>query len=301
MKRFYPSIGLGKICRLFGVSRQAYYKQKNKEEALFLQDAIIVQLVEQVRKKLPYTGARKLLIMLEDDFAQHHIHIGRDKFFDLLSAHGMLIRRRKRRYPKTTDSNHRFRKYPNLLNTLTLTRAEQLWVSDITYLSLPEGFCYLNLVTDAYSHQIMGYCLFPTLGAEGTLKALRMALHKRTRSDLALVHHSDRGTQYCCTEYVRLLTVAHISISMAKSENPIAERVNGILKSELGLDQTFISFKKAQSIVNDRIQSYNELRIHASCDYLTPQQAHQYEGNLNKRWKNYRKKYPKANSLNPIL
>jgi len=292
---------LGKICRLFGVTRQAYYKQKNKEDALFLQDVIIIQLVQQVRKKLPYTGTRKLLTMLEDCFAQHHIRIGRDKLFDLLSAHGLLIRRRKRRYPKTTDSNHRFRKYPNLLNTLTLTRTEQLWVSDITYLSLPDGFCYLNLVTDAYSHRIMGYCLYPTLGAKGTLKALRMALHKRTSPDLTLVHHSDRGTQYCCTEYVRLLTATHISISMAKSENPIAERVNGILKSELGLDETFISFKKAQSIVNDRIQSYNELRIHASCDYLTPQQAHQHKGALNKRWKNYRKKYPTANSLNPIL
>ena len=289
MKRYYPSIDLGKICRLFGMSRQAYYKQMHHREKATLEEVVILKLVEEVRSGLPQTGTRKLLHMLSPRLEHHGIHIGRDRLFDMLQGHGMLIRRRKRRYPKTTDSCHRFRKYPNLVRGMEINRAEQLWVSDITYLAIPEGFCYLNLVTDAYSHRIMGYCLYPTLETEGTLQALKMALANRQRPQDALIHHSDRGTQYCCKEYVELLTACHISISMAKSENPIAERVNGILKEELGLNQTFESLKYARKAVDAKITAYNQLRIHASCDYLTPQQAHYKEGILNKKWKDYRK------------
>lgn len=289
MRRQYPSIGLGKICRLFGMSRQAYYKQLKKEEKQYMQEAILLKLVEKVRTELPHTGTRKLLHMLRPSFKQHGISIGRDRLFDTLHAHGLLVRRRKRRYPRTTDSYHRFRKYPNLIKGVEIVRPEQVWVADITYLAIPEGFCYLNLVTDSYSHKIMGYCLHPTLEAEGTLHALRMALANRQRPHDILIHHSDRGTQYCCAQYVKLLTVNHLGISMAKSENPIAERVNGILKTELGLEQTFENFTHAKKRVKQQVESYNSLRIHASCDYLTPQQAHHKEGQLTKRWKNYRK------------
>ncbi|MGH2613261.1 MAG: IS3 family transposase, partial [Rhabdochlamydiaceae bacterium] len=286
----YPSIGFGKICRLFGMTRQAYYKQMKKEDKLYMQEAVILKLVEDVRHKLPHTGTRKLIHMLAPSFELHHIRIGRDKLFDTLSIHGLLIRKRKRKYPKTTDSYHRFRKYTNLIKGMDIVRPEQVWVSDITYLTLPEGFCYLNLVTDAYSRKIMGYCLYSTLETTGTLMALNMALANRQRPKDVLIHHSDRGTQYCCAEYVKLLTEHHIGISMAKSENPIAERVNGILKAELGLDETFKNVAYARKIVAERIKVYNQLRIHASCDYLTPQQAHDKEGALAKKWKNYRKR-----------
>lgn len=290
MRRYYPGIGLERICRLFGMSRQAYYKQMHQREKTTMEEVVILKMVEEVRSGLPQTGTRKLLHMLSPVLEQHGIHIGRDRLYDMLQAHGMLIRRRKRRYPKTTDSSHRFRKYPNLVRGMEISRAEQLWVSDITYLSIPEGFCYLNLVTDAYSRKIMGYSLYPTLETEGTLQALKMALANRQRPQDALIHHSDRGTQYCCKEYVKLLTACHIGISMAKSENPIAERVNGILKTELGLEQTFESLKQARKKVGQRIELYNRLRIHASCDYLTPDEAHLKNGVLNKRWKDYRKK-----------
>jgi len=293
MKRYYPSASLGKICWLFGVTRQAYYKQICSEEKKIMEEAIILKLVEDVRIKLPCTGTRKLLNMIESSLKQHQIKIGRDNLFDLLGTHGLLIRRRRRRYPKTTDPNHRFRRYSNLVKELIIYRPEQVRVSDITYLSLPTGFCYLNLITDAYSHKIMGYCLHRTLAAEGTLNALRMALSNRQRPSDTLIHHSDRGIQYCCTEYVNLLTSACLGISMAKNENPIAERVNGILKTELGLEETFLNFEQAQIIVTERIRTYNELRIHASCDYFTPEQAHQKEGILNKRWKTYRKNMKK--------
>lgn len=300
MRRQYPSIVLADICRLFGMSRQAYYKHLNKKEKQYMQEVVMLKMVEHVRTQLPRTGTRKLLHMLRPSFEQHHIRIGRDRLFDTLHAHGLLVRRRKRRYPKTTDSYHRFRKYPNLIKGLSIIRPEQVWVADITYLSIPEGFCYLNLVTDAYSHKIMGYCLHPTLQTEGTLHALKMALGNRQKPQDVLIHHSDRGTQYCCAEYVKLLTANHLGISMAKSENPIAERVNGILKTELGLEQTFESFTHAKKAVKQQVESYNRLRIHASCDYLTPQQAHLTEGSLNKRWKNYRKKRTHRILLNQI-
>jgi len=238
---------------------------------------------------MPRLGTRKLHYLISDNLKQHDIQIGRDKLFDLLATQGLLVRRRKRRKAVTTDANHPFGKYPNLVKGMQPQRANELWVSDITYISLEEGFCYLNLVTDAYSRKIVGYCLYPTLQYQGTLQALQMALQGLPHRHGRLVHHSDRGLQYCCGAYVKLLEQKGIAISMTENgdpyENALAERMNGILKSEFRLDEAFCSYEQATEAVNSAISIYNNSRPHSSCDYLTPEQAHQKQGVLKARWK----------------
>lgn len=216
--------------------------------------------------------------------------MGRDKLFELLDQYGMLVRRRKRKRIHTTNSNHPFRKYPNLIREVVVIRPDHLWVSDITYISLSDDFCYLSLVTDAYSRKIVGYCLYPTLKKEGPLQALAMGLDSLQRTKRkALIHHSDRGLQYCCLQYTALLERNSITISMTEKgdpyENAIAERVNGILKTEFMLDQDFNDFDHALQAVHHAVNTYNQLRPHASCNYLTPQQAHLQEGILPSKWK----------------
>lgn len=255
-----------------------------------LGEAIVIKRIREIREQMPRIGTRKLHYMLTDTLQKHQISIGRDKLFDLLSEYGLLVRRRKRKRTNTTDSNHPFRKYPNLVKGLQVTRPNHLWVSDITYISLTDGFCYLSLVTDAYSRKIIGYGLLRTLKKEGPLYAMRMALDSLPgKLQATLIHHSDRGLQYCCSEYISLLESKNISISMTEKgdpyENAIAERVNGILKSEFALDRDFDSFEQASDAVDNAINIYNQLRPHASCDYLTPQDAHQKEGLLKTKWK----------------
>lgn len=237
---------------------------------------------------MPRLGGRKLQHILTPLLAQHGIDMGRDKLFDLLADNGLLVRRRKRRKAATTDSNHSYRRYPNLIRGMKVLSAEQLWVSDITYISLKEDFAYLSLVTDAYSRKIVGYCLYPSLKAEGPLQALDMALGAYSGYG-SLIHHSDRGCQYCCHQYTELLQDKGIRISMTEKgdpyENAIAERVNGILKSEFGLDDEFDTFEQAEQIVERAIGTYNNVRPHASCDYMTPSEAHRLKGHIKKRWK----------------
>ncbi|PQJ12423.1 transposase [Flavipsychrobacter stenotrophus] len=239
---------------------------------------------------MPRIGTRKLHYMLTETLEKHNISIGRNKLFDLLADYGLLVRRRKRKRINTTDSNHPFRRYPNLIRELRVLRPNHLWVSDITYLSLSEGFCYLSLVTDAYSRRIVGYCLYPTLKKEGPLNALKMALNSLNYTiKAALIHHSDRGLQYCCADYTSALADIGISISMTEKgdpyENAIAERVNGILKCEFAIDRDFKDIEQAKEEVDNAIAIYNQLRPHASCDYLTPDQAHQKERLLTAKWK----------------
>ena len=279
-----------KICGLFGKTRQAWYEQQWHGEQDALHDSIVVKRVKEIRQQMPRIGTRKLHYMLTETLQKHQISIGRDKLFDLLAEYGMLVRRRKRRRVNTTDSNHPFRKYPNLVRELQVLRPNHLWVSDITYISLKDGFCYLSLVTDAYSRKIVGYCLHPTLKKEGPLQALAMALATLPkRPEAPLIHHSDRGLQYCCSDYTTLLENNGISISMTEKgdpyENAIAERVNGILKEEFGLYNEFEEMEYANDTTMQAIDTYNQYRPHASCDYLTPQQAHQKQGLLKTKWK----------------
>lgn len=219
--------------------------------------------------------------------------MGRDQLFDLLRFHGLLMRRRKRMV-KTTNSHHWLKKYPNLTIDMALSAADQLWVSDITYIRTLQGFNYLSLITDAYSRKIMGYSLFETLEALGPTEALVMAIKERKEESTAtLIHHSDRGVQYCCADYVQMLTKENIAISMTQSgspyENALAERVNGTIKNDFFPKKVYQNHKEAQKAVSKIIHTYNERRPHASIDYLTPAQAHLKEGIIKKRWKHIAK------------
>ena len=275
------------FCALFGKSRQGWYELTHRQSEQQLAETIVLKLVAELRSELPRVGTRKLYHLLHSKLEEHHIKIGRDKLYELLGHHGYLLRYRKRK-AYTTNSNHPYRKYPNLIRELMLTKPNQLWVSDITYLRMNQGFSYLSIITDAYSRKIVGYCLHPSLSSEGVITSLRMALQQAT-GRRSLIHHSDRGIQYCCADYVQLLEHHHIQISMTEKgdpyENAIAERVNGILKTEFDLHKTFGSFTEAQQAVEFAISKYNHVRPHASCDYLTPVMAHEQSGWLRKRWR----------------
>lgn len=293
MKQDYPDISKEALCRLFGKTRHAYYDHQWRQQEHSLRDDIILQLVHQIRIPLPRLGTRKLLLLLKPELLSHHIEVGRDYLFDLLQEHKLLIRQRKRKV-FTTDSRHWMRKYANLTTELVITRPEQLWVSDITYIKMMNQWGYLSLITDAYSRKIMGFGFRSDLLALGCLEALQMAYDHRSYGRAALIHHSDRGCQYCCKEYVDLLGSQNIAISMTERgdpyENALAERINGILKGEFNLYSSQESFELTYDRIVRSITAYNEIRPHGSCDYLTPSQAHQKEGKLKKRWKNYPKK-----------
>lgn len=275
------------FCSLFGKSRQAWYECTHRQDEQQLSDAMILKLVSEIRGELPRLGTRKVHHLLDQQLQSHQIKIGRDKLYELLGHHGYLLRYRKRK-AYTTNSNHPYRKYPNLIRELMLTKSNQLWVSDITYIRMNQGFSYLSIITDAYSRKIVGYCLHPTLSSEGAISALLMAI-KQSGARHSLIHHSDRGIQYCCSDYVQLLDHYHVRISMTEKgdpyENAIAERVNGILKNEFDLHKTFGSFTDAQQAVEKAVDKYNHIRPHSSCDYLTPVMAHEQSGWLRKRWK----------------
>ena len=203
--------------------------------------------------------------------------MGRDKLFNLLSHHNMLIKP-VRRYIQTTMSKHWMRKYPNLVKNLKVERSEQVWVSDITYLKTDEGTCYLNLVTDAYSRKIMGYALADTMEAESMIKAFEMSLGNRKYPHQKLVHHSDRGVQYCSKEYIALAHRSKVQVSMTEQsdpyENALAERMNRTLKEEFGLGKKLKSKLQAQYLIQEAIYLYNNQRPHLSLNMKTPQMVH---------------------------
>ena len=240
----------------------------------------------EIRHEMPRLGTRKLYHLLKESFLQDGISIGRDRLFDLLRKEGLLIVKKKK-YTKTTDSKHWMRKYPNLIKELQLSHPEQLWVADITYLSMRNQYRYLHLITDAYSKQIMGYNVSETLAANETLKALQMALKNR-KYQTRLIHHSDRGLQYCSAAYTKTLQQGSIVISMTEDgspyDNAIAERVNGILKDEYGLDEIFEDQSQLQIQVKQSINSYNNKRPHESNHLLTPHQMHQQDKLKPKAW-----------------
>jgi transposase InsO family protein len=285
---------------LFGRTRQAYYEACWREEKTINEQDLVIQEVKRIRKDLPKVGTDKLYFLLTDFFKVNHIKMGRDKLYTLLREHKLLIKRSKRR-AITTNSNHPFYKYPNLVKNFIPAKPNELWVSDITYVLLPHKFAYLSLITDAYSKKIIGWSLQENLQSKGPLEALKMALHDSRRNLDKLIHHSDRGTQYCSHEYIKLLKKHEIGISMTRDgdpgENAIAERINGTIKNEFYC-RGFLSFPLAKQGIAKAINTYNQLRPHASCDYLTPAQAHNKKGILNKRWYSYNTK--KYNLLNAI-
>lgn len=289
MKQDYPRNGIMNLCRLFGKTRHAYYDHQWRVQDQGLKDDVVIQNVLAIRKTLPATGTLKLHEMLKVPLESHNIKIGISYLFDLLREYHMGIRRRKR-HVITTDSRHWMHKYNNLIKELAVTRPEQVWASDITYIRLINQWGYLSLITDAYSRKIMGYSFRKDLSAKGCLDALEMALKARLYADKPLIHHSDRGSQYCSGAYTSLLVEHGIAISMTENgdpyENALAERVNGIIKNEFNLHQSSQGFIETSKQVQEAIKAYNEIRLHASCDYLTPEKAHLMTGTLKKRWKN---------------
>ncbi|MGZ3762956.1 MAG: IS3 family transposase [Mucilaginibacter sp.] len=280
----------GLLCSLLGYSRQAYYKNMKTHEAVRFHEVALLSEIEVIRREQPRLGGRKLLYKLDSFMASHEILMGRDAFFDLLRDQGLLVCKRRCRKPRTTFSYHHFHKYPNRITGFTPIAPNQLWVSDITYIRLNKKFAYLSLITDAYSRRIVGFNLCKTLEASGCILALKMAVKTNPFRSDGLLHHSDRGIQYCSNDYVAMLELHKIGISMTQSgdplENAIAERVNGILKDELLKDQ-YELYSQAQPLVNEAIAVYNSKRPHSSIGMLTPDQAHLQTGELKKLWKNY--------------
>jgi len=243
--------------------------------------------VQEIRKMDPGLGSYKLWLMMRSMFPSEWTP-GRDAFFRILHTFGMTQKRAKARH--TTNSNHRFHKYCNLIKGFMPVRANQLWVSDITYIELVDGCCYLHLVTDAYSRKIVGWCLSETLQAAHTLAALEMAIAATGLKDLeGLIHHSDRGVQYCCDAYTDLLKRYHIKISMTEdykpTDNAIAERVNGIIKTEVIYREVrFKSREEALVRISRFIRFYNEMRPHSSIGMKTPNSVHLEEGPQKRCW-----------------
>ena len=260
------------VCDYFGISKQGYYKGQKVQMKQEFDKEIIIEMVMEVRRKLPKTGGKKLYRMLKKDLILHKIEIGRDKFFDLLRENRLMVER-DRQYVKTTNSRHHFYIYDNLIKGLNINRRNQVLVSDITYIRTNEGFCYLSLITDLYSRKILGFDLNISLGIEGALKALKNTL-KRIKDTEGVIHHSDRGVQYCSYPYTDVLKTHKIKISMGEAGNPyenaVAERVNGILKYEFALNAVFINKEHAEKAVKEAIKNYNELRLHTSIGYMTP-------------------------------
>lgn len=293
MKESHTNVGFGPLCMLFGKTRYAFYKKEKNQQRWLNEEQTVLEMVAMIRRELPRIGTPKLYHMLNKPLQAHHIKMGRDSLHRLLCENNLTIKPR-RRYVVTTDSRHWMKKYPNLIKDLVVSESEQLWVSDITYIQVAEGFDFLSLITDAYSKQIMGFCLHPTLQAEGSINALKMALGQKNKQDIRHIHHSDRGIQYCCNDYVKILNAAELEISMTENGNPyenaIAERVNGILKYEFSLNREFADHTQALETVQRSIRAYNQLRPHMSCNYLTPVQAHQMKGVLERKWKAKQKK-----------
>lgn len=265
------------LCSVFGHSRQGFYNHMYLRKEREVQEEHVLGIVHGIRARQPRVGCRKM----HKEVNRRLLHlgqapIGRDRMFDLLRDNQLLVKPLKRR-TYTTDSYHRFRTYKNLLKKVVPSGPNQAWAADITYLRHREGFSYLFLLTDVSSRKIVGYSLSKSLAAEGALKALRMARKQQNLSD-KIIHHSDRGIQYCCDAYVAELKKHNMLISMTEInhcyENSLAERVNGTLKNELLLGGVFKNHKQAVMATKQTIEIYNNERWHASLDYDTPNMRH---------------------------
>lgn len=293
------------LCILFGVTKQAYYKRDgNRLLEKLARESFAIEFVKEIRRKDPGIGGKKLWLMYKREFSGEK-PVGRDKFADLIDRNGLKLRQRVRK-PRTTDSRHGLPVYPNLVKEFIPTVANQLWVSDITYITiwLSETryiFCYLSMVLDAYSEEIVGWSVGETLEKEYPILALQMAL-KRLEGVPAgkrdLIHHSDRGCQYASTQYVELLESNGIRISMTEDgnpkDNPQAERINNTMKNELLKDIRFHSLEEVIACVAPAVAFYNQERPHMSLDMLTPAEAAKMTGELRKHWVSYRQMYIKS-------
>lgn len=253
-----------------------------------MEQGLIIKEVDRIRKLQPKYGGRRLYMDLQPLFEKHHIKMGRDKFFDVLRENKLLVRKRKRKV-YTTMSNHRLHRYPNLAKDFTPLKAHELWVADITYIPLKHRYAYLFLITDAYSRKIVGFHVSDDMKVSSATMALKKALAQKP-AEAIVMHHSDRGLQYCSAEYVSLLVKNNALISMTQNgdpyENAIAERVNGILKTEL-ISNYYDTVAHASGHIARCITIYNYKRRHASINWQVPAVVHTQKGPQIKRWKNY--------------
>ena len=280
-------------CRLLGHCRQAFYQSKVDIAKEAECERRILASVRAIRTEDPRIGGYKLWLMLIGMYGREHVP-GRDRFFVMLRRRGLMLPKPKPRH--TTNSNHRYRKWKNLIKDFTPMEANQLWVADITYIALADGdVCYLHLITDAYSRKIVGWALADTLKATVSMQALQMAIDQAAAmrgSDMlaGLIHHSDRGVQYCCDAYVSMLKKHGIAISMTEdykpTDNAIAERFNGILKVESVYPQKQLpTLEHAQRLIPRFINFYNNARPHMSIGYKMPAVAHMEQGEQKRMWK----------------
>jgi putative transposase len=271
-----------------GFTPQAYHKHNKKQFLEHINEGLILHGIDAIRKHQPRCGGRKLFIMLQPFFHQHNINIGRDKFFDLLKRNKLLVRKTKRNV-YTTMSKHHYHRYPNLVKGFSPMKAHELWVADITYIPLKERFAYLFLITDAYSRKIVGFNVSDDMKVSSAVVALKQALAQKPPETI-VIHHSDRGIQYCSQEYVNLLLEHNAMISMTNSgdplENAIAERVNGILKTEL-ISSSYSDVYAASIHISRCITIYNYRRRHSSLNWQIPANVHEQKGPQIRRWKNY--------------
>lgn len=262
------------------MSRQNYYAQRRRRRKSAVDNGLIIELVKRERRRQPRLGGRKLLVLLKNELESKDALIGRDRFFDVLRANNYLLERKKAFIPKTTRSKHSLPVFRNLTADLEATAPNQIWVSDLTYIRTEEGFVYGALITDDFSRNIVGAYAGDNLESVGCINALNKAL-KDLPANRFPIHHSDRGCQYCCHAYVDLLRGQDISISMTEAnhcyENAKAERINGILKQEYGLDQTFKTKDQAKVVFYEAVELYNHYRPHMSLNMKCPAEVHYEE------------------------
>ena len=264
------------LCRRAGMSRQNYYARRRQRQKRSVDADLVLRLVQRERQEQPRLGGRKLLHLVGNELRENKVEIGRDRFFGVLREHGLLLEPKPAR-PKTTNSRHSLPVFRNLVAEMKLTAPNQAWAADVTYIRTDEGFLYAALLTDMFSRQIVGADIGDSLEADGCLRALNAAVLSLP-AGAHPIHHSDRGSQYCCHRYVKRLRAGGLGISMTEEmhcyENAMAERVNGILKQEYGLDSTFRVKDQARKAFKQAVWLYNYRRPHVSLNYRIPAEVH---------------------------
>lgn len=270
-----------RVCRKLGMTRQNYYARRKLRQRREVDEQLLIGLARLERSFQPRLGTRKLRVLLEGELAQAEVRIGRDRFFEVLRKHGLLLEPRRSQTPRTTQSYHTLPVFRNLVKGLQVSLVNEVWVGDLTYLRTEEGFMFLALLTDMKSRHIVGHHFGDSLESIGCQQALRMAL-KRLPTNARPIHHTDRGSQYCCHPYVELALKAGLKMSMTEvdhcAENALAERMNGILKSEYGLDRLFVTKAQSHTAVEQAIHFYGTRRPHTALGNQFP--AHVYADGL---------------------
>jgi putative transposase len=265
------------ISETLGYSRQYYYKLEKKKEENVSKEKEILEITKEKREQMPVLGTRKIYHMIKGKLKEKGIKCGRDKLFSIMRENGLHIKK-KRRYIQTTDSKHWLKKYPNILKGEEITKPEQAWVSDITYVKTEEGNCYANIITDTYSRKIMGYSILDNMETRSMIKAYEMALKNKEYKSMNPIHHSDRGIQYCSKEYINLSIKNNFRISMTENgdpyENALAERMNRTIKEEFGLGEVLKSKEQAYILMEEAVEIYNNYRPHLSLKMRTPNEVH---------------------------